>query len=986
MASLSEETESFPTLHLDVGEVTLPQSRYLDIVNLPTYDWANKFSILLCNIRSCRKKFLDFSCYFDSILFKYSCIILVETWLTSEFDDAFALRGFKSFNVYRTNYGGGIRLYVRDNLTATILHPYTFVNDVLEMLCVEITSVTNKYILCCIYHPPTSNHVLNYNFSEQLCQKLMRLRDLGVPIVLCGDMNLNLFNPLKLNYISHFIDCLLELGLLPLINIPTKYNPNNNITKYALLDQFWVSSSLQMKDAYVIPIEIADHYSAAIALGVNTTENVVDSKVRVFNHANNMKFTNLLNYLLPEIVDSDMDKTFDSYYSDLFRMYDFSYPIVIKTSIGCTENSEWLTPAVRKCIKKKSKLYRLYIQGHVYREDYTFYANKLTTLLKKVRRLYYFKLFLQSLKNSNRTWFHVNKLLGNSRGGDMEKLTVGDETLIGLDMVNNYANGYFVSIANSLTDSMPDRGPYIAITERNPFTFSMRPTNASEVKSVIEKLKNKGNGLIDLSVKTVKNNSHIFSVHISILYNYSIEKCMFPSTLKKARVIPAHKTGQKDIIDNFRPISNLCVISKIFEKLTYFRIISFVEKCSLLSESQYGFRKGKNITYAAIKLTSMIVGAYHEKAYAACFFLDLRKAFDIIDHKILLRKLDHMGFRGCISQYLHSYITYRMQYVQVRDLRSNEYLISKGVPQGSVLGPVLFCLFINDIVKAVDPDVVLFADDAAFFVKAPTLQILYDRICKLFSDLNIYLERNKLVPNLTKSKLMYFNSRPVPVLQDISFNGHVIEWVEEFKYLGLTLTNKMSFCTHINNTVNRISRFVGTFYGLRSILPRCVLKLLYFSFVLPHVMLHIEIWGAAPAVYMRKLEVKNNMLLRSILGVRHVNGIPVLDTASMYKQLGVLYVDNVFKLRMFKFLVSLLKGFSPDFYDFLLRPYLFNHGYATRGSLFRHPLVACEVERRSTAFQLICLHDNVPTFLIDIDDKSLKTLVKTFKNHILSTQ
>ena len=327
-----------------------------------------------------------------------------------------------------------------------------------------------------------------------------------------------------------------------------------------------------------------------------------------------------------------------------------------------------------------------------------------------------------------------------------------------------------------------------------------------------------------------------------------------------------------------------------------------------------------------------------------------------------------------------------MQYVQIGDLKSNECPITKGVPQESVLGPILFCLFINDIVRAVDPDVVLFADDAAFFVKGPTLPILYDRIIKLFADLHIYLEMNKLVPNLNKSKLMYFNSCPVPILQDISFNGQVIEWVEEYKYLGLTLTNKMSFCTHIDNVVNRISRFVGTFYGLRSILPRCVLMMLYFSFVLPHVMLHIEIWGAAPAVYMRKLEVKNNMLLRSILGVRHVNGIPVLDTASMYEQLGVLYVNNVFTLRMFKFLVSLLKGFSPDFYDFLLRPYLFNHGYATRGSLFRHPLVACEVERRSTAFQLICLHDNVPTFLIDIDDKSLKTLVKTFKNHILSTQ
>ena len=183
-----------------------------------------------------------------------------------------------------------------------------------------------------------------------------------------------------------------------------------------------------------------------------------------------------------------------------------------------------------------------------------------------------------------------------------------------------------------------------------------------------------------------------------------------------------------------------------------------------------------------------------------------------------------------------------------------------------------------------------------FFITAPTLQILYARIKKLFLDLHTYLEANKLVPNLNKSKIMYFDSRPIPDFQDISFNGHVIEWVFEFKYLGLTITNKMSFSNHINNVANRISHFVGTFSCLRAILPCSILKMLYFSFVLPHVMLHIEIWGAAPATYMARLDIKNNMLLRSILGVKYVDSRPVMDTASMYKQLGILKVNNVFNL------------------------------------------------------------------------------------------
>ena len=155
------------------------------------------------------------------------------------------------------------------------------------------------------------------------------------------------------------------------------------------------------------------------------------------------------------------------------------------------------------------------------------------------------------------------------------------------------------------------------------------------------------------------------------------------------------------------------------------------------------------------------------------------------------------GFRGHSNEYFRSYIENRKQSVQIGGYSSNEGLISKGVPQGSILGPILFCLYINDIVRAVNAEAVLFADDAAFFLSASSLQVLYHRIGKLFSDLNNYLCINKLVPNLNKSKLMYFNSRPASDLIDFLFDNHRIEWVDSFKYLGITLTSKMSYAEHI---------------------------------------------------------------------------------------------------------------------------------------------------------------------------------------------
>ena len=284
-----------------------------------------------------------------------------------------------------------------------------------------------------------------------------------------------------------------------------------------------------------------------------------------------------------------------------------------------------------------------------------------------------------------------------------------------------------------------------------------------------------------------------------------------------------------------------------------------------------------------------------------------------------------------------------------------------------------------------DAEVILFADDAAFFLTSDSLDGLYEKIKRLFTDLHRYLRANKLIPNLTKSKLMYFDSSPIPELPGISFDGQLIDWVEEYKYLGLTLTSKMSFSLHINNVIKRISRFVGTFYCLRAFVPNQILIMLYSTFVLPHLLLHVEIWGASPTVHMLRLDVKINMLLRTILRVRYVEGRPTLNTSLMYKQLGILKIKSVFKYRLYGFLMSMVNGSRPEWFNLLLAPALSIHEYGTRNRNFRIPLVSCEVERRALSFQLIKLYEDVPPQFIDAST-SVNTLLRNFKKYLLSVQ
>ena len=154
-----------------------------------------------------------------------------------------------------------------------------------------------------------------------------------------------------------------------------------------------------------------------------------------------------------------------------------------------------------------------------------------------------------------------------------------------------------------------------------------------------------------------------------------------------------------------------------------------------------------------------------------------------------------------------------------------------------------------------------------FFVSATSLQELYAKIKKMFDHLSSYLHKNKLIPNLKKSKLMMFSSRPSGPVEGITFNGEIIEWVKEYKYLGLTLTSSMSFGPHIDKVCTKISQFTGVFYHLNKFLPRVVLLWLYNAFSQPHLILHVELWGAAPNWHINKLIIKQNKLLRSILGV-----------------------------------------------------------------------------------------------------------------------
>ena len=234
--------------------------------------------------------------------------------------------------------------------------------------------------------------------------------------------------------------------------------------------------------------------------------------------------------------------------------------------------------------------------------------------------------------------------------------------------------------------------------------------------------------------------------------------------------------------------------------------------------------------------------------------------------------------------------------------------VVSGVPQGSILGPLCFSLFLNYLPLAVKEEAILFADDAVFVIISNTLIGLYDKIRELFKDLARYLNMNKLIPNSSKSKLMMFHSRDVLDLPSFVFGGEEIQWISEYKYLGITLTDNLNYSKHINNTTLTISRIMGTFTCLRQIVPRNILIKLYFTLIYPRLINHITVWGSAPPSHLRILVIRLNDILRTILGVIWVNNRPVVSNQELYRELNVLRLSNIFKLNLYKLLRLILDG------------------------------------------------------------------------------
>ena len=408
----------------------------------------------------------------------------------------------------------------------------------------------------------------------------------------------------------------------------------------------------------------------------------------------------------------------------------------------------------------------------------------------------------------------------------------------------NHINNYFISLPTILVADLPNiiDFNYFNYLPRTLSSFYFLPTNFNEVYDLIMNLKNKGSSLSDVKPDLLKLVINKVSPFIVKCYNLCIQNGSYPDDLKNARVIPVFKSSSKDKVQNYRPISNLSVFNKIFEKLTYSRISCFFENHNIISNFQFGFRENSNTTIAIFHFISDLLITFHKKLYTIALFLDLRRAFDTINKELLLFKLSCYGVRGSSLSFIKSYLTGRSQYVEINGCISDTSGVNIGVPQGSVLGPLLFNLFINDIINAFPCKKIFYADDGVLYVTAGSMDDCVELIKEVIRNLSTWLLKNKLIPNTEKTKLMLFTPRHVDLYPNIDFNGTILEWVDSFKYLGVILDSNLNFVQHSTFVKQKLSKINGTMYAISNMLPQKTLLQIYNCLVYSAISQNIIIW------------------------------------------------------------------------------------------------------------------------------------------------
>jgi hypothetical protein len=917
-------------------------------------EFANEFKLkneqlfLSLNIQSLPAKFNELEEFI--IFLKNNCcepdfICLQETWRI--FDQSlFNIDGYNLEIKSRSSntQGGGVGIYIKKGLRYNILKECSiFIDKVFESLFIEVYDESCKYIVGSVYRPNsvhpnlTSNEQMN-QFMELFSNQIAHLSSLNSTVHILGDFNLDLLKYNESNFVQNYADTFFSSGFLQLIMKPTRCTSNTA----TLIDHIITNCNNKKLVSGILTLKISDHFP--IFFSSSKPKPLVPPKfitVRDFSVKNINNFKNDLSAISWNDVYScdNVHECFESFSSTFNTIYNLRFPSrQIKFNKNFHKIERWMTQGLLISRLNKLKLCKIAIKHPTAanKQNFKTYRNMYNTVLRACKRAFFEEQLLKNQSNMKKTWELINLATKKSKKNRDEIHCINSDgrTLTDPALIADKFNTFFINIASEIEKTIPpaDQPLQQPLSEPHAFLNMSNPIISQDIIDVIKQLKPKHSlDPSNLSMVLLKKVSNLICMPLKHIVNLSLTTGEIPLQMKTAKVVPIFKSGDPTDVNNYRPISLLSSFGKILEKIVANKLVSFLESNKLISTQQFGFRTSHSTVHPMMLLLNHLTSALNAKKHSIVIFCDLKKAFDTCDHKILLSKLHNIGVRGTELRWFENYLSDRNQYVYINNVSSPMMKILKGVPQGSILGPILFLIYINDLPKCTNMFSLLFADDTTLSDSDNDIQTLISRVNTEFRKITHYFRINKLSLHPDKTKFILFSANKTVINLDIELfinnnspgvvheNPNLIHRMERvdvnskipaMRFLGVFFDPSLNFKYHVQQIMSKVSRALYILRTVKNMLTPSALKSLYYTLFHCHIIYAMPIWTVCNLQLQKDLHIKQKMAIRAVAGLKYND-----HTEPTFKKLEILPLPNLIEFFNLQFMQRFTQKFLPEAFN-----------------------------------------------------------------------
>lgn len=752
----------------------------------------------------------------------------------------------------RVNRHGGSCILIKNNFKYRQLHDITklSISNLLECSAIEL--LEHGLSVLCIYRPPNQSVGTMNSCLDTLNRILSRICFKNKKVIVCGDFNIDILKDTKFS--KDFIE------LLASFNLKLEFEQATRFTSKTCIDN--IAHNIKGGKGTIKELSISDHCAQIFKVPVKKTCTLKYwyQFKRDYSQDNRAIFKKFLKQLSNNDVleYTDPNKAFDKFHENFLLLYDLCFPIK-RIKLYSKAKPKWMSRGIKNCSKRKCELLWQYRKNpsHANKNAFKTYAKRYKAIIyltKKSQNDYYIR---SATNKSKATWKIINQIKNNYPKESVHQLYNNNNILINdpTDIAQTF-NDFFLDININKTNSNNNNEQILSDKMTlNSNSIFMMPVAPLDIHQIIKTLKNtNSSGYDGIMTKIIKDVGEIICEPLSYCVNLCIEEGVFPDKLKISVIKPIFKKGDKTNMNNYRPIALIPIFAKIFESVIYKCLYTFFENNNILTPSQYGFRKNKSVNLAIYNFLNKIMTNLDKGLPAVALYMDMSKAFDRVDHNILLNKMYAYGVRGNVYDLIKSYLSNRKQFTELKKLNpitkieevycSKTGLVKFGVPQGTIVGPLFFLIYINDMPSITKHDITLFADDSTILFTDNNFNNLETDINQTLQTIMNWTNKNHLVLNFDKTTIMSFKIRTnrTAALR-IQYLDNDVDETEGTKFLGLHIDSRINWKSHIDHLCKTLSQFSYALYSLKKVVNTSALLTAYHGYVSSTLRYGVIFWG-----------------------------------------------------------------------------------------------------------------------------------------------